>query len=185
MAINSLSTGFRPGVCTSGTRPTAPYEGQQIYETNTDKTLVWNGSAWLYLSTPQTTEIGGAWETYVPAVTQNAAIGKTTNYSRYGRINKIVTWAALFQFTGAGSAGYAITTTLPIAAPYGGSFAVFGKALFYDTSINRTYLLTAGSTTGGNLAFWYDGVLNFFGAAPSVTVANGDWLSFTITYEAA
>ena len=46
MAINSLSTGFRPGVCTSSTRPTAPYEGQQIYETDTDKTLVWTGSAW-------------------------------------------------------------------------------------------------------------------------------------------
>jgi len=46
MAINSLSTGFRPGVCTSSTRPTAPYEGQQIYETDTDKLLVWNGSAW-------------------------------------------------------------------------------------------------------------------------------------------
>jgi hypothetical protein len=46
MAINSLSTGFRPGVCTSSTRPTAPYEGQQIYETDTDFLYVWNGSAW-------------------------------------------------------------------------------------------------------------------------------------------
>lgn len=47
MAINSLSTGFRPGVCTSSTRPTAPYEGQQIYETDTDRMYVWNGSAWV------------------------------------------------------------------------------------------------------------------------------------------
>jgi len=47
MAISNNSTGLRPGVCTSSTRPTAPYEGQMIYETDTDKTLFWNGSAWV------------------------------------------------------------------------------------------------------------------------------------------
>ena len=46
MAINSLSTGFRPGVCTSSTRPTAPYTGQMIFETDTFAMLFWNGSAW-------------------------------------------------------------------------------------------------------------------------------------------
>lgn len=42
LGIGSL----KPGVCTSSTRPTSPYEGQMIYETDTDKVLVWNGSAW-------------------------------------------------------------------------------------------------------------------------------------------
>ena len=46
MAISNNSTGLRPGVCTSSTRPTAPYEGQTVYETDTDKVLVWNGTAW-------------------------------------------------------------------------------------------------------------------------------------------
>jgi len=46
MAINSLSTGFRPGVCTSSTRPTAPYTGQMIFETDTFAMLFWNGTAW-------------------------------------------------------------------------------------------------------------------------------------------
>jgi hypothetical protein len=36
----------KPGVCTSSTRPASPYEGQFIYETDTDKLLAWNGSAW-------------------------------------------------------------------------------------------------------------------------------------------
>jgi len=36
----------KPGVCTSSTRPASPYEGQMIYETDTDKVLVYNGSAW-------------------------------------------------------------------------------------------------------------------------------------------
>lgn len=47
MAISNNSRGMQPGVCTSTTRPTAPYEGQMIYETDTDKTLFWNASAWV------------------------------------------------------------------------------------------------------------------------------------------
>lgn len=36
----------KPGVCTSATRPASPYEGQMIYETDTDRVLVWTGTAW-------------------------------------------------------------------------------------------------------------------------------------------
>jgi hypothetical protein len=36
----------QPGVCTSATRPVSPYEGQVIYETDTDSVYVWNGSSW-------------------------------------------------------------------------------------------------------------------------------------------
>jgi hypothetical protein len=51
MAISNNSTGLRPGVCTSTTRPTAPYEGQTIYETDTDLVYVWDSSAWKPIST--------------------------------------------------------------------------------------------------------------------------------------
>jgi hypothetical protein len=33
-------------ICTSSTRPGSPFEGQMIYETNTDILAIWNGSAW-------------------------------------------------------------------------------------------------------------------------------------------
>jgi hypothetical protein len=36
----------KPGVCTSSTRPASPFEGQMIYETDTDVLAIWNGSAW-------------------------------------------------------------------------------------------------------------------------------------------
>lgn len=38
--------GQRPGVCTSATRPTNPYVGQQIFETNTLRTYTWDGTQW-------------------------------------------------------------------------------------------------------------------------------------------
>jgi len=50
MAISNNSTGLRPGVCTSSTRPTAPYEGQMIFETDTDMLSIWNGTSWRHLA---------------------------------------------------------------------------------------------------------------------------------------
>ena len=48
----------RPGVCTSSTRPASPYDGQVIYETDTDKTLVYNGTGWVFLSTSRANPVG-------------------------------------------------------------------------------------------------------------------------------
>ena len=46
MSISSKATGLRPGVCTSTTRPSAPYTGQLIFETDTFAMKFWNGSSW-------------------------------------------------------------------------------------------------------------------------------------------
>jgi hypothetical protein len=43
---------IKAGVCTSATRPATPYEGQVIFETDTDKLLVWNGTAWVIPNSP-------------------------------------------------------------------------------------------------------------------------------------
>lgn len=40
----------QPGVCTSTTRPATPYEGQVIYETDTNRVLVWDASAWVMIA---------------------------------------------------------------------------------------------------------------------------------------
>jgi hypothetical protein len=42
--------GTRPGVCTSSTRPSAPYEGMMIYETDTNRVLVYEGAAWVMIA---------------------------------------------------------------------------------------------------------------------------------------
>ncbi len=58
MAISNVSNGFRPGVCTSTTRPTAPFEGQMIYETDTNRVLVYDSAAWV-MPNSQTTNPPG------------------------------------------------------------------------------------------------------------------------------
>jgi hypothetical protein len=54
MAISNLSSGFRPGVCTSTTRPAEPYEGMMIYETDTNRVLVWDNAAWVMIVSANT-----------------------------------------------------------------------------------------------------------------------------------
>lgn len=40
--------GLRPGVCTSTTRPSSPFDGQVIYETDTDRIATYDSSVWVY-----------------------------------------------------------------------------------------------------------------------------------------
>jgi hypothetical protein len=47
---SSGTAGLKQGVCSSTTRPTAPFEGQMIYETDTDMVAIWNGTAWRYIA---------------------------------------------------------------------------------------------------------------------------------------
>ena len=57
-SVIGSSSIMQPGVCTSSTRPASPYDGQVIYETDTDKTLVWNGTGWVFLATSRANPVG-------------------------------------------------------------------------------------------------------------------------------
>ena len=74
MGISNVSNGLRSGVCTSTTRPTAPYEGQMIYETDTDLTFIWGGSAWQQVS--GSTAVGNSGLVYI---TQYVISGTTAS----------------------------------------------------------------------------------------------------------
>jgi len=45
-SVIGSSSIMQPGVCTSSTRPASPYDGQVIYETDTDKVLAYDGANW-------------------------------------------------------------------------------------------------------------------------------------------
>jgi len=48
----------KPGVCMSSTRPASPFDGQVIYETDTDRAMVYNGTGWVVLSTGRANSLG-------------------------------------------------------------------------------------------------------------------------------
>jgi hypothetical protein len=62
MAIDSAlgRLGAKAGVCTSSTRPVNPFEGQIIYESDTNRTLIYDNSAWLVIADNQMLSIDTA-----------------------------------------------------------------------------------------------------------------------------
>lgn len=50
MGISNQASGLKPGVCTSTTRPSTPYEGMMIYETDTNRVLVYDNAAWVMIA---------------------------------------------------------------------------------------------------------------------------------------
>ena len=54
MAISSNGlAGLKPGVVdNTASRPSAPFEGQMIFQKDTDQLLIWNGTAWVIPNSP-------------------------------------------------------------------------------------------------------------------------------------
>ena len=77
---------IQPGVCTSTTRPASPYQGQAVFETDTNKMLVWNGTAWVIPNSPvqNPTGIELLQSQSIPgASTSFSFTGFTSTYSHY------------------------------------------------------------------------------------------------------
>lgn len=144
MAINNLGTGLRPGVCTSTTRPTAPFEGQMIYETDTDKVLVYNGYAWVPNPMIFTTEavrdaaltsLSEGMVAYLTSPTVPSAAGTVTNVpTGVLTIYNGSVWVCKTQI-GANSAGTSST--------FGTSYVNIGAAVTSVTLVTGTSALVS------------------------------------------
>lgn len=191
MAISNISSGIRSGVCTSTTRPSAPYEGQMIYETDTDRVLVYNGSAWRYSLTPQSTETG-----YWTAISSNPftafTVGNGSWFGRYTQIGKTVHVQAGFQCGSTSSVGNPFYFDLPVTAhsTYAANYnAVNGFANcrkdggYFHPTMGVFY-----STTQAYFGYFYDQppirMQEIFNTGP-FTWGTNDRFSCAFTYEAA
>ena len=174
MAISNSGVGIRPGVCTSTTRPTAPYEGQMIYETDTDKVLVWNGSAWLYSLTPQTLE-AGAWQAWTPTVTASSGTLTTVtiNLARYTQIQKTVTAQFVFTITTIGTGSGRPFLTLPVTAT---SIPQTPLGSYRETANTGFVGVVSWENTGAAVLQRYDNATH---------LSAGNVYAGTFTYEAA
>jgi len=134
-------------ICTSTTRPASPFEGQQIYETDTDKLLIYNGSAWYppwnmpwgsqsawSISTTTSTTFGAAQD--VTGMTTGSAF---TGVS--GRLYKATYYAA--QLTG--QAGERANITILAGATTIQS--MYSSLSQYGFPISMTAVFTASGAT--------------------------------------
>jgi len=139
----------KPGVCTSSTRPASPYDGQVIYETDTDKTLVYNGSAWVYLSTSRanpsgldlikTQTIGSA----VSSVTVSDVFSSTyDNYKIMVTAGSSSASVDMWMTLGSTSTGYY----------YGLNYNIFNSTASATGASNAAKWAYAGSSTGTSIS---------------------------------
>ena len=169
MAISNNSTGLRPGVCTSTTRPTAPYEGQHIYETDTDFEFVWNGSAWVRIYTASTTTKGDL-QTFstVPA---RLAVG-TDGYALRANSSTAtgLEWALNPYAVSAGAVyGGAVSTTVSYPS---GRFSVTPVVILSNDNVwvaqltaNSSSSFTYINSVGGNTTMYWIAIQMLPGAA--------------------
>ena len=148
MTISNQSAGLRPGVCTSSTRPVTPYDGQVIYETDTDKTLVWNGSAWVYLSTstanPPGLELVRSVTIGSGVATVNVTSCFNANYDDY----RVVISNTDFSASTA-ALGLLLSGTTPTSSGWYGStiYFVSGSATINSAALSNSAFFEVGSVS--------------------------------------
>lgn len=130
MTISNQASGIRPGVCTSTTRPTAPYTGQIIFETDTGLTQVWNGSTWKPVTTTSITASDGylRYQTSWTTVTYNTgwqaySAGSWGEAQYYRTVDGVVHLRGLIQ-RASGTNTTAFTLPVGYRPPFSHLFAV-------------------------------------------------------------
>jgi hypothetical protein len=108
---------IQPGVCTSTTRPATPFEGQAIFETDTDKVLYWSGTAWY-----------PAWNTPWGHIASTTSISNTVTSGILTGLNT--------SFTAVANRRYKISVKVVAYIPSGGRLIIncAGERLIDDTA---------------------------------------------------
>lgn len=140
MTISATTQGLRPGVCTSSNRPASPFEGQMIYETDTDLTYVYGGSAWQQVSGG--TAVGNSGLVYVKSQTVGSAVGSVTVSDAFSATynNYVITYE-----------GGTISSAANINLALGSSTTTYFQTLVYGAYTDTSPLL---ATTNNNRTAW-------------------------------
>lgn len=168
-------------ILTSSTRPSDPYEGDLIYETDTDRYVGYDGSNW------QTVAQLGAWTSYTPTLTQSATVTKTVNYAKYVQVGKTVMGGVRLTVTGSGTAANSVVVGLPVTAATSLNISV-GVGELFDSSATLLYkaVLILASTTTLFLRATSNTVAGVLGSdAFTAGLASNDVINCSFVYEAA
>jgi hypothetical protein len=182
-------------VCTSTTRPASPSEGMLIYETDTDETKIYSGSAW---------EVGqyvGAWDSYTPSLGGTGwSFGSPTIVGRFMRVGRTVIAQGQVTWAGGVTIGSGpLSVTLPVTTSTAiDSTGRLGTGLAIDDSAAAVYPLfthhvSSTAFTVGGLSHSFDADTVTFSQWNSTSLAAGldmpvdanDYFTFSMQYEAA
>lgn len=127
-------------VCTSSTRPTGIAEGTMIYETDTNKVLVYNGSAWVEVHDLDTsgTFPDGALNVSAGSFGRAAPVTKTGDFT----VGTTENWLICNKTS-------TITVTLPTASSFSGREIMIKNISTGSVVSNASNVVPIGSATAG------------------------------------
>lgn len=125
----------------------------------------------------------GTWSSYTPVLAQSGTRTATINNAEFCQINKLVFCNVDLTCSTTGSAGSAITVTLPVTGA--SSLSGVGSGIFYDFSATDVRVVTVNAGTSTVTFRANDSTTNELGVTPSVALGSSDVISFSIVYEAA
>ena len=117
-------------------RPASPFEGQVIFQKDTDQLLVWNGTTWVIPNTTAQITAPGSWTSFTPTFKfGGAAATASSTYGFYTIINKLLILQAGFVSSGSQTAG-SFEFTLPdsLEISEGRTYQRIGQIYTYDGS---------------------------------------------------
>jgi hypothetical protein len=144
---------------------------------------------WGFYNSAGVQKVAGGWTAWTPQVSQNGNKTSTNNSSRYVKIGNFVTAHCCVTITAAGTSGHAIGVDLPITNYTATGDIAVGAATFIRISgpryqsaaiLNSTY-----GTAGSRILFQQAGATTAMGVDTAFALASGDYLTFTVSYEAA
>jgi len=146
----------KPGVCTSSTRPASPFEGQMIYETDTDAVKVWDGSAWVgAVNAASLNGVGATATAYTPTVSAiNGTFTTASAIGKYILVNKLCFVQFVITITTNGTAATGVLVSLPFSAVTGYGNTAFGVCR--DTAVTGHLSQVMSYTTSAAAILKYD-----------------------------
>lgn len=171
---------------TSATHPVNPFVGMLIFETDTDNTLIWDGTTWRVIQTGAPTPYTSTWSSSGAAVSLGSGGGAgvlSASYTKIGRTYNVKIELYGGSATTWGTGTYSLT--LPVAADVGGvpsgQFAYVGTILASNAGNTQFYTMGAlidqstptkvNGVVNASAAFWGQGTPTTF-ATTAQAVAN-------------
>lgn len=168
---------------------TTPVAGMRAYLTDTGRTSVYTGSAWIVVEDP------GAWQTWTPSWTgaggTNPTVGNASVVARFRQVGRVCSF--LISLTTGSTSNFSVATgalvvSLPVNAANIGADQVC-NALAFDTSSGLYYRGVGRIGPNGNTigrTYFADAVTGPNGwnaTVPFAWAPNGDQVLFSGTYE--
>ena len=169
MTISATTRGLRPGVCTSTTRPGSPFDGQLIYETDTNRVAVYDTNTWVYKTPASTT---GSVLQVVQTVKSDTFSTSSTSYTDVTGLTVTITPSSTSS------------KVLIMAHVVGGGGSGAGdRGIFRFNGGNSSSFV--GASAGSRLLAWgMAGHTNVVGEYVRATVATGVYLDSPATTSA-